>query len=180
MKESEMTTEYTVRGSGEPSEALIWRADEKVATLRRGQDLLFKLESTAAGSWMLDPRIKGEIRPFSMNVTASGEGEAVLTIRNHVFFHDSKAFMLTSIPEDVHPAEHVLGRRHINRLEKFPFSRLEDIDLQTWGRLRRQRGTSVGTLDGVGRDEFRVSLSGELEDIGLQLAAASYLLYTTG
>ncbi len=173
--------QYAVRRSGKPSDAVIWRAGEKVATLWGEGNLLFRLESTAKEIWVLDPRVHGEIRPFSMNVTASGaNGESVLTIRNHVFFHDSKAFMLTSIPEDVHPAEHVFGKRHINRLEKFPFSRLEEIDLQTWGRLRRQRGASVGTIEGLGVDEFRVSLSQELEDIGLQLSAASYLLYSTG
>ncbi len=173
--------QYAVRRFGRPSDATIWKAGEKVASLRRERDLLFRLESTARESWVLDPRVHGEVRPFSMNVTPSGtNAEPILTIRNHVFFHNSKAFMLTSIPEDVHPAEHVFGKRHINRLENFPFSRLEDVDLQTWGRLRRQRGTSVGTIDGEGVDEFRVSFSRELEDIGLQLSAASYLLYLTG
>ncbi len=173
--------QFAVRRSGKPSDAIIWEAGEKVATLRRERDLLFRLESAAKESWVLDPRVHGEVRPFSMNVTATGpDNEAILTIRNHVFFHNSKAFMLTSIPEDVHPVNHVFGKRHINRLENFPFSSLEDVDLQTWGRLRRQRGTSVGTIDGLGVDEFRVSLSQELDDIGLQLSAASYLLYSTG
>jgi hypothetical protein len=116
-----------------------------------------------------------------MSVTAlEGEHEPLLTIRNHVFFHGSKAYYLTGIPEDVRPANHILGRRHISRLDKFPFSRLEDIDMETWGRLRRHRGVSVGTIDGLGLDRLRVSLSGELEDVGLPLSAASYLLYSTG
>ena len=174
-------TRYSVRRAGRPSDAVIWREGEKVATLHGEGNLQVRLESTAKESWVLDPRVHGEVRPFSMNVTTSGpDGEAVLTIRNHVFFHNSKAFMLTSIPEDVHPGEHFFGKRHINRLERFPFSRLEDIDLQTWGRLRRQRGVSVGTFDGLGVDEFRVSLSRDLEDIGLPLSAASYLLYSAG
>ena len=174
-------TQYSIRRTGRPSDAVVWREGEKVATLRGEGNLLVRLESTAEESWVLDPRVHGEVRPFSMNVTASGsDGEAVLTIRNHVFFHNSRAFMLTSIPEDVHPGEHVFGRRHISMLEKFPFSRLEEIDLQTWGRLRGQRGVSVGTFDGLGADEFRVSLSHELEDVGLPLSAASYLLYSTG
>ncbi|MDG7007714.1 MAG: hypothetical protein JRN06_05680 [Nitrososphaerota archaeon] len=174
-------TKYTVRRSGRPADAVIRRGGEEVATLRGEGNLLFRLESKANESWVLDPRVHGEVRPFSMNVTAPGsKGEAILTIRNHVFFHGAKAFMLTSIPEDVHPADHVFGKRHVNRLENFPFSRLEDIDLQTWGRLRMQRGISVGTFDGLGTDEFRVTISQELEDIGLQLAAASYLLYSTG
>ena len=174
-------TQYSVRGGGRPPDAIIWREGEKVATLRGEGNLLVRLESTAKESWVLDPRVHGEVRPFSMNVTTSGpDGEAVLTIRNHVFFHSSKAFMLTSIPEDVHPRNHIFGKRHVSRLERFPFSRLEDIDLQTWGRLRNQRGVSVGTFEGLGMDEFRVFLSQELEDIGLPLSASSYLLYSTG
>ena len=173
--------EYSVKRSGKPSDAVISQGGKRVATLSGEGDLLFRLESETEGSCTLNPRVQGEVRPFSMRVTASSApGEPVLTIRNHVFFHDSKAYILTAIPEDVHPAEHALGRRHVNRLDKFPFSRLEDIDLQTWGRLRSQRGVSAGTIDGLGLEEFRVSLSQELQDIGLQLSAASYLLYSTG
>ena len=171
--------EYSVRRAGRPSDAVISRGGEEVASLRGERNMTVRLESKEGGSWTLDPRVHGEVRPFSMKATPEGSGE-VLVIRNHVFFHDSKAFMLTSIPEDVHPAEHVLGKRHINRLDRFPFSSLEDIDLETWGRLRRQRGVSVGTIEGLGIEEFRVTLSQELQDIGLQLSAASYLLYSTG
>lgn len=173
--------EYSVIRSGKPSDAVISRGGRRVATLRREGGLLFRLESTSKEGWMLDPRVHGEVRPFSMNVTASvPPGEPVLTIRNHVFFHDSRAYILTAIPEDVHPAEHVLGKRHVNRLDRFPFSRLEDVDLQTWGRLRGHRGVSVGTIEGLGLEEFRISLSQELQDIGVQLSAAAYLLYSTG
>ena len=172
--------EYAVRRGGKTSDASVSLGGERVATLRGGENLQFRLDSST-GSWVLDPRVHGEVRPFSMNVTAVGPSrEPVLTIRNHVFFHDAKAHMLTAIPAEVHPAEHVFGARHINRLERFPFTRLEDVDLQTWGRLRGLRGISVGTIDGLGLEEFRVTLSPELQDIGLQLSAASYLLYSTG
>ena len=173
--------EYSVKRSGKASDAVISRGGQRVATLRGEGGLLVRLESTAKENWTLDPRVHGEVRPFSMNVTASAApGKAVLTIRNHVFFHNSKAYILTAVPEDVHPADHVLGKRHVSRLDKFPFSRLEDVDLQTWGRLRSHRGVSVGTMDGLGLEEFHVSLSQELQDIGLQLSAASYLLYSAG
>ena len=174
-------TEYSVRRSGRPSDAVISQGREKVATLHGERGAIFKLESATEGSWTLDPRVHGEVRPFSMNVTASGApGKAVLTIRNHVFFHSGKAYMLTAIPEDVNPAEHVFGRRHVNRMDRFPFSSLEDVDLQTWGRLRNNRGISVGTIDGFGPEEFRVALADELQDVGLPLSAASYLFYSTG
>ena len=174
-------TEYAVRRAGKVSDAVISESGKRVATLQGEERLQFRLESTEEEAWVLDPRVHGEIRPFSMSVTAlAAPQEPVLTIRNHVFFHDRRAYMLTAIPEDVHPSEHVLGKRHINRLDKFPFARLEDIDLQTWGRLRGHRGVSVGTIDGLGLDEFRVTIPEELQDIGLQLSAASYLLYSTG
>lgn len=173
--------EYSVRRTRKPSDAVITHGGRTVATLRGGRGPLFNLESAAKEAWVLDPRVHGEIRPFSMNVTASDAPlEPVLTVRNHVFFHRAMAYMLTAIPEEVHPAYHLLGKRHINRLENFPFSRLEDIDLQTWGRLRMHRGVSVGTIDGLGVDEFKVTLARELEDVGLPLSAASYILYSTG
>ena len=176
-----MMAEYSVRRSGRPSDAVIWQGGAQVATLRGEGGLLFKLQSGPEESWTLDPRVHGEVRPFSMNVTSSGSpGESVLMIRNHVFFHGGTAYMLTAVPEDVRPSEHVFGKRHVNRLDNFPFSRLEDVDLQTWGRLRSHRGTSVGTIDGLGLEEFRVAVSQELQDVGLQLSAASYLLYSTG
>lgn len=171
---------YAVKRTGRTSDAVISQGGKMVATLRGEGDLLFRLEGAAREEWVLSPRVHGEVRPFSMVVTASGRSEPVLTIRNHVFFHNGQAYMLTAIPADVHPAEHTLGKRHVNRLDKFPFSRLEDIDLQTWGRLRLNRGVSVGTIDGLGADEFCVALSQELQDVGLPLSAASYLLYSTG
>jgi hypothetical protein len=174
-----MTLEYAVKWDGKNSDAVIILGGVGVATLRRGENLQFSLDTTTK-SWVLDPRVNGEIWPFSMSVTAAGSSSGpVLTIRNHVFFHGMKAYMLTAIPEEVHPAEHTLGKRHITRLDKFPFARFEDIDLQTWGALRRNRGVSVGTVDEPGRDEFRVTLTEELQDIGLQLSAACYLLYTS-
>ena len=157
---------YAVKRTGRTSDAVINQSGKVVATLRGGGGLLFNLESSAGEGWVLNPRVHGEIRPFSMVVTASRPSdEPVLTIKNHVFFHNGQAYILTGIPEDVHPAEHTLGKRHVSRLDKFPFSRLEDIDLQTWGRLRLHRGVSVGTIDGLGVNEFRVALAVELQDV---------------
>jgi hypothetical protein len=175
-----MLLRFIIRANGGTKNAIVESEGKKVADLRRGQYTQFSLESELGRNWVLDPRVHGEIRPFSMVVVLPGQPDApVLTIRNHVFFHRSKAYLLTGIPEDVRPGEHLLGKRHVSRLDSFPFTKLEDIDLETWGRLRRNRGASVGTIDGVGQESFRVELSPELEDIGLPLAAAAYLLYTT-
>lgn len=173
--------EFNVRGVGKVPDAVVSEGGREEARVSGGEGQSFRLESEDGRSWDLDPRVHGEIRPFSMRVSATGRpGEPVLTIRNHVFFHGGKPYMMTGIPEDVTPADHVLGRRHINRLDTFPFSTLEEIDPETWGRLRRHRGVSVGTFDGLGLKEFRVRLAEELGGIALPLVAASYLLYSTG
>ena len=175
-----MTIEFAVKRTGKSSDAVISSGGKDVASLRGEGNMLFRLESAGDGGWRLDPRVHGEIRPFSMNVTSSGTfGAPVLTIRNHVFRHDGKMYLLNGIPEDVRPAEHILGGRYICRLDKFEFSDLEDIDLETWGRLRMRRGVSVGTVEGFGLGEYKVKLSQELQDIGLPLSAASYLIYAT-
>ncbi|MDE1853331.1 MAG: hypothetical protein KGI38_06245 [Thaumarchaeota archaeon] len=173
-----MKAEYIVKRTGRVFDAVISSNGRTVATLSRENSL--RLSSAAGEAWTLDPRVRGEIKPFSMRVTLSnGPEEPVLTIMNHVFFHNAKAYMLTGIPEDLHPADHILGRRHVNRMDKFPFSSLEEIDRETWGRLKRYRGVSVGTIDGLGLDGFKVELSSELEAIALPLTAAAYLLYST-
>ena len=127
----------------------------------------------------MDPRVHGEIRPFSMSVTPPGGGEVPsLTIRDHLFFHRQRAYLLTGIPEEVHPADHLVGKRHVSRLDTFPFSTLEEVDAETWGRLRRHRGVAVGIVEETEPGHYRVALSQELEEIGLPLAAASFLLFT--
>jgi hypothetical protein len=175
-----MPVEYTIRRTGKTYEAVISSEGKEVASISAGEGLTRTLEAAGDGSWRLDPRVHGEVRPFSMNVTAAeGDAEPVLTIRNHVFRHGGKFYMLTGIPEDLPPANHMLGGRYICRLDRFPFHDLETIDGETWGRLKRQRGPAVGEIDGLGLEGHRVKLSEELQGIGLQLAAASYLLYST-
>jgi hypothetical protein len=172
---------YSVRRAGKPPSVVVSKGGEKVATLSPEGKLRFALESEGDGKWMLDPRVHGEVRPFSMKVSPSeAPSDAVLTIRNGVFFHRGKAYAIAGIPEDVHPADHLLGKRYVSRLDTFPFSKLEEVDLETWGRLRRHRGVPVGTVEEREQDEFQVDVSGELEDIGLELSAAAYLLYSKG
>ena len=172
--------EFLVRGGPTPSAATVSSRGLDVASIRReGSNIVLQAESD--GSWELDPRVHGEVRPFSMRVVSSADPrEPVLTIRNHLFFHRGKAYFLTGIPEDVRPADHLLGKRHVNRLDTFPFSKLDEEDPETWGRLRMHRGTSVGTIEATESGGYMVTLSDELEEVGLPLAAASFLLYTSG
>ena len=172
--------EYTVKRGVRPYFATVLSQGHDIAGMRSSDGGTFFLVKSY-GSWKMNPRVHGEIRPFSMCVTSSeGGGDPVLTILNHLFFYRKKAYYLTGIPEDVRPADHLLGKRHVNRLDTFPFSSLDDVDPETWGRLRMHRGLSVGTIEATESGEYRVTLSEELEEVGVPLAASSYLLYTSG
>lgn len=175
-----MAVLYTVKRTGGFADAVVTEGGKEVAQIRPKGTGTFELESADGALWRLDPRVAGEIRPFSLVVTpASGTGTPVLRIQNHVFQHGGRFYMLMGIPEDRHPKDHLIGGRFIIRLDRFPFTNMEDIDRETWGRLRRLRGVSVGEIGGLGLDGHTVELSDELGPIGLQLAAASYLLYST-
>ena len=138
------------------------------------------IRSEALGEWRIELRDNGEIRPFSAEVTHIKSKVVMLKIKNHLFFYKGAAYLLTGIPENVRPIDHVLGKRHISRLASFPFSNLDDVDRETWGRLRLHRGSSAGEIDGDGLEEFKVTLSSELDAIGIQLSAVLYLIYTSG
>ena len=173
-------TEFVVKRSGTRSGAVLSEGGREVGELEAVGATTFKLTS-GGKAWTLDRRVRGEVRPFSISVSPAGDTSSpVLVIGNHVFFHGGKAYYLTGIPEGARPGDQFHGKRHINRLDTFPFSSLEEVDPETWGRLGRHRGVSVGTVEGLGFEGFRVSVADELEDIGLLLAGAAYLLYTSG
>lgn len=170
---------FLVKGSGK-APATVFSGGEEVASIKDQRDGTFSLEAKGNGTWKMNPRVNGELRPFSMTVTpAEGKNESILTVRNHLFFHRNKAYLLTGLPEETLPSEHILGKRHVSRLDTFPFGDLGEVDAETWGRLMLHRGVSVGTMEGTGLEEFRVNLSEELSDIGLALSATTYVLYTT-
>ena len=169
-----------MRREGKVSDASILEGGREVARIAPHGGMAYRMEAPGDGSWDLDPRVSGEVRPFSLEVTAAGDsGSRVLTILNHIFVHAGAFYMFMGVPEHVHPRDHILGQRFIIRLDKFPFSSLEEVDRETWGRLRRLRGVSVAEMRGLGPDGHTVKLSEELRPIGLILAAASYLLYST-
>ena len=87
--------------------------------------------------------------------------------------------MLTNHPEGKHWNEYVSGIRYISRLDNFPYSDLREIDHHVKHELLRFRGVSVGEVSGLGIQGHHVKLGKELEVIGLQLAASSYLIYST-
>jgi hypothetical protein len=176
-----MAVKFNVKRVGGVADAVITSEGKEVATMSRRADRRFELSIMEDGSWTLDPRVNGEVRPFSLEATSHDlPSVPVLTIMNHVFQYRRNFYLMMGIPEDVHPRDHLLGGRHIIRLDKFPFSTLGEVDRETWGRLKRLRGVSVGQIAGLGLDGHSVELTDELKEIALPLAAASYLLYSTG
>ena len=168
-----------------PGEAKIFLDDEEIAKIKNGEDRKsFKLISKDGSMWILTNNIHGEFRPFSITVIEQIKGKddanrEVLTIREHLFKHREKFYMLTNHPEGKHWNEYLSGPRHISRLDNFPYTELAELDHHIRHRLRRFRGIPVGEASGFGIDGHHVRVDKELEDIGLLIAASSYLLYAT-
>lgn len=168
-----------------PGEAKIFLDDDEIAKIENGEDRKsFKLISKDGSRWILTNNIHGEFRPFSITVLEQTKGKddanrEVLTIREHLFKHREKFYMLTNHPEGKHWNEYLSGPRYISRLDNFPHSELAELDHHIRHRLRRFRGIPVGEASGLGIDGHHVRVDKELEDIGLLIAASSYLLYST-
>ena len=168
-----------------PGEAKIFLDDEEIAKIKNGEDRKsFKLIRKDGSTWILTNNIDGEFRPFSITVLEQTKGKddanrEVLTIREHLFKHREKFYMLTNHPEGKHWNEYLSGPRHISRLDNFPYTELAELDHHIRHRLRRFRGIPVGEASGLGIDGHHVRVDKELEDIGLLIAASSYLLYAT-
>lgn len=175
-----LTAEFSVKRLGRAFDAVITSEGSEVARVIRQQGGRYELEGPGAKKWELDPRVGGEIMPFSMTVTAPHDEVPVLTVVRGVFLYETKFYMFMGVPEDVEPKESLLDGRHIIRLDGLPFSTLEEMDKETWGRLKRLRGVSVAQVSGMGIEQHIVRVSDELSAIGVILAAVSYLLYATG
>ena len=123
----------------------------------------------------------GEFRPFSISVLNQNEdndiNKEVLTIREHLFKYGGKFYMLTNHPEGKHWNEYLSGIRYISRLDNFPYSDLREIDHHVKHELLRFRSTVE--VSGLGIQGHHVKVDKELEVIGLQIAASSYLIYST-
>lgn len=178
--------DYLVKRTAKPWDAKIYALGKEVADIRRGESSTYIVRTKGKDAWILSRSIKGEIKPFSMEVMAiessqaHGKGGAAeLVITDHLFEHRGKVYMLTSSPEGRPLRDFVLGKRYICRLDNFPLSGLAEIDYETRSRLRKFRGVPVGEMDGLGTEGHHVRLSEELEDIGLPLSASCYLLYST-
>jgi len=180
-----LVSKYLIRGS-KADEAKVFLGDEEIAEIKKGEDgKSFKLISNDGRKWILTNNVNGEFRPFSLSVLEQNNGKdgasrEVLTIREHLFKYRGRFYMLTNHPEGKHWNKYLKGPRYIGRLDNFPYSDLSDLDHHIRHRLRRFRGIPVGEASGLGIQGHHVRVDKELEDIGLLIAASSYLLYSRG
>jgi hypothetical protein len=191
-------SDLTVKKGPEKWGARIFSAGKEIAKIeKKGQD--FSLVRHADGQeWLLSNKVHGELRPFSFSVRKLTKGEherdgrqerlseeEVFVVRDQLFKHDGKFYMLANQPAGRHWSEHVQNPvRYISRIDDFPYSELAEVnyhDRDLRDKIKRLRGTPVGEASGLGIEEkgHKVHLDGELEGVGLFVAAISYLLYAS-
>lgn len=186
-----MGANYTVVHD-QPDSAKILQDEKEKGRLRKVKTGVFTLEeSGGSNSWMLTHNVDGEIRPFSLACYANERGENIakepklsnlrLKIKDHIFFHNKDSYSIGgAMPEKASPKDIIGGAKYICRLVNFPHTKFEEIDEETRHKMTRHRGVAVGEFFGLGADGYEVKLySDELNDVGMQLVASTYLLYTT-
>src|SRR5215831_2043757 len=177
-----MNLEYTIRNP-KPREAIIALNEKQIAKITKEDNLTFKLVREEDGrEWIFSSKVHGEFRPFSLSISEviNGKVTEALIIREHLFKYNDKFYMLTNHPEGKSWNEYLISPRYISRLDNFPYKDLLDIDHHTRQRIKRYRGIPVGEASGLGKSTHSVKVSNELEEIGLIIAAASYVLYSMG
>jgi hypothetical protein len=193
--------DYLVERSLNPRGAKISANGVPAAELRGPGDArnVFTLTTSSPGDrWTLSPRIHGAVKPFSMTVKkidyttqdssddhADGadkrdEGPPLFTIEDGLFFYTGRFYIFNGRPEGRPLRELLLGgKKYICRLDHFSFASIAEVNREAWSNLGRMRGVPVGELEGLGALGHHVRLLPELQPIGLPLAAASFLLYST-
>jgi hypothetical protein len=194
-----MSSEYVIKKRPKHSEAIIFSEKQEIAKIKKHEGFSFKLiRYKDKQEWVLSNIVDGQRRPFSyavrkaMNNSSRHEtseihpGQEVFVVREQLFKHKGEFYMLASHPEGKSWIDYVnSSTRYISRLDNFPYPNLSDVDHGHYTlrhKIKRFRGTSVGEASGLGQHEggHRVRLDNELADIGLFIAAISYLLYASG
>ena len=193
-----MCSEFVIIRGPKQWEAKIFSGKDEIAKIRKGEGLDFKLVRQNDGfEWVLTNKVQGEYRPFSFSVQRSGkkirdpndkydkEGEEVFVVRDQLFKHNGKFYMLANHPEDKSWDEHLNGSvKYIGRLDDFPYSDHSEVDHQDYtlrDKIKRLRGKAVGEASGLGIEPqgHHVKLDKELDEVSLFIAAISYLLYAS-
>ena len=193
-----MCSEFVVRKGPKKWEAKVFSGEDEIAKISKGEGLGFRLIRQEDGlEWLLTNKVQGEYRPFSFSVRRSGkkiwgpndkydkEGDEVFVVRDQLFKHNGKFYMLANHPEDKSWNEHLNGSvKYIGRLDDFPYSDHSEIDHQDYtlrDKIKRLRGKAVGEASGLGIEAHghQVKLDKELDEVSLFIAAISYLLYAS-
>jgi hypothetical protein len=190
----DLTSKFNIKKGRTPWEARVFSEDgEEVAEIKKGEELEFRLLSKKGNQeWVLTNKIDGEHRRFSFSVREAekqeGQKDALLTVRDNIFKHNGKFYMLANHPEGKSWHNYVNSPvRYISRLDNFPYSDVSEMDENKHHRqdlrqkLKRFRGVPVGEASGLGAtpEGHYVKVNDELDDIGLFLAATSYLMYAS-
>jgi hypothetical protein len=189
-----LPTEFVIKKGLKQWEAKIYSGEVEIAEIKKGEGLSLKLiRLKDKMEWVLTNQVHGERRPFSFSVykarpyaDSDALGDEVFVIRDQLFKHNSKFYMIASHPEEKSWNEYDNSSiKYICRLDDFPYSELSQVDFHHYSlrdKIKRLRGNAVGEASGLGMEErgHHVRLDSELEDIGLFIAAFSYLLYASG
>jgi hypothetical protein len=197
-----LTSEFTIKKGPRQWEAKVFSENKKeVAEIKktgekkRGEYLEFRLLSKKDNhEWVVTNKIDGEHRRFSLSVREADkqeegrrEKDSLLTVRDNIFKHNGKFYMLANHPEGKSWHDYVNNPvRYISRLDNFPYSDASEMDENKHHqnlrqKLKRFRGVPVGEASGLGTtpEGHHVKVNDELDDIGLFLAATSYLMYAS-
>lgn len=173
---------YIVKKSSNGN-SIIFRDDEEIGEIIQNINLTHTLTSKNGESWILSPKVHGEIRPFSMSVKKimiennKTDFLDVLIIHSYLFKHKNNFYMFNIVPEGIPLRETLQGPKYICRLKKSPVSDIEKMDHRIKSRLRWLRGVPVAEINGPGPDSHKIEISNELEDIVLPLVASTHLMF---
>ena len=193
-----MISEFIIKKGPTQWEAKIFSENGKeVAEIKKiGEKPEFRLLSkNDIHEWVLTNKIDGEHRRFSFSTREvekqreqeQTEKDALLTVRDNIFKHNGMFYMLANQPEGKSWHNYVNNPvRYISRLDNFPYSDVSEMDENKHHqnlrqKLKRFRGVPVGEASGLGVTPkgHHVKVNDELDDIGLFLAAISYLIYAS-
>ena len=194
-----MASEFTVKREPKQWNAKIFSDNEEIAEVKKGEGLAFRLiRHKDNREWVLTNKIDGEHRRFSFSAQDIGNkkeenDDTVFTVRDHIFKHNGKHYMLACHPEGKSWQEYIDANvRYICRLDSFPFPNMTEGGVGSEKEAGRQhyhlrhkqkrfRGVPVGEMSGLAIEErgHRVKVDRELEDVGLFLAAISYLMHAS-
>jgi hypothetical protein len=193
-----MFTDFVIKKTAGDSDAIVYSGEQEVAKIVKNEGFSFKLiRFKDKQEWVLINSVDGERRPFSYAVLKAtnvfshdkkGEisREEVFVVREQLFKHKGKFYMLASHPEGKSWLDYVNSTtRYISRLDNFPYQNLSDVNHDHYvlrHKIKRLRGTAVGEASGLAQhlEGHHVALEKELDDIGLFIATISYLLYASG